>query len=75
MAARWAEESAAIILAVLAGEPGPARDIVLANAAVALWTAGRVDSLRAGVQMASEAVDRGAASGLLARWIEMSRST
>ncbi len=68
-----AEESAAIIRAVLAGHPGPARDIVLANAAAALWTVGKVDRVAAGVTMAAEAIDSGAAAGLLARWGELSR--
>ena len=69
-----ADQSAAIIRAVVAGEPGSARDIVLANAAVALWTVGRVECVAAGVPVAADAIDRGAAERLLARWIEMSRS-
>jgi anthranilate phosphoribosyltransferase len=68
-----AEQSAAIIRAVLAGERGLARDIVLANAAVALWTVGRAERVVAGVPMAADAIDSGAAQALLARWIEMSR--
>jgi anthranilate phosphoribosyltransferase len=59
------ESSAAVIRRVLAGEPGPARDIVLANAAAALWTAGKSTSLQACTQAAAEAVDRGAAAKLL----------
>jgi anthranilate phosphoribosyltransferase len=70
-----AEQSAAMIRAVLAGEPGFARDIVLANAAVALWTVGRVECMAAGVAMAAGVIDSGAAGALLARWSEMSRST
>jgi anthranilate phosphoribosyltransferase len=67
-----AEQSAAIIRVVLAGKPGLARDIVLANAAVALWTVGRAECLAAGVGTAADAIDSGAASALLARWGEMS---
>ena len=40
-----AEGSAAVIRRVLAGEVGPARDMVVANAAAALWVAGKTDSL------------------------------
>ena len=38
-------QSAALIRQVLAGAPGPARDVVGANAAGALWTAGAAASL------------------------------
>ncbi len=61
------EESAAIIQRLLRGEKGPAREIVLANAAAAIWTAGRVETLAAGVGLASQAIDSGAAAELLAR--------
>ncbi len=61
------DQSAATIRGVLAGQPGPARDIVLANAAAALWTAGVASSPAAGVLLAAEAIDTAAASGLLAR--------
>ena len=43
------EASARIARAVLAGEEGPPRDFVLANAAAALLVAGRVESLAEGV--------------------------
>ena len=52
---------------MLAGQPGPARDIVVANAAAALWTAGAAPSPAAGVVLAAEAIDTAAASELLAR--------
>jgi anthranilate phosphoribosyltransferase len=54
-------ENAAITRAVLAGERGPRRDVVLLNAAAALVAAGRAADLRAGVQLAAAAVDSGAA--------------
>ena len=41
------EQSAAVIREVLRGALGPARDIVLLNAAAALWTAGLAASPRA----------------------------
>jgi anthranilate phosphoribosyltransferase len=68
------EESAAVIRGVLAGRTGPARDIVLANAAAALWTAGVVSTLREGVRRAAEAIDSGAAQDLLARLAERTSS-
>ncbi len=65
-------ESAAMIRGVLAGRGGPARDIVVANAAAALWTAGRHVSTEACAQQAAEAIRSGAAGELLARLVEMS---
>lgn len=53
--------SAAIVRAVLAGEDGPPRRMVLANAAAALLAAERVSSPREGVERAAEALDRGQA--------------
>jgi anthranilate phosphoribosyltransferase len=61
------EQSASTIRGVLGGQEGPARDIVLANAAAALWTAGAASSPAAGVAQAAEAVDTSAASDLLVR--------
>ena len=48
---------------VLAGDHGPARDIVLVNAAAALQAAGMVETLREGVAKAAESLDSGAAKG------------
>ncbi len=56
-----AAENAAMILAVLAGEPGARRDIVVANAAAALVAAGRAANFRAGAEQAAESIDSGAA--------------
>lgn len=58
--------NAAIVRAVLAGERGAARDIVLANAAAALLVAGIAASLKEGVARAAEAIDGGRAAGVLA---------
>jgi anthranilate phosphoribosyltransferase len=60
-------ESAERIRRILQGEPGPARDYVLANSAAALWVAGKF-SLREGVARAAMAIDSGAAATLLAGW-------
>jgi len=55
------EEGAAILRAVLDGERGPRRDIVVVNAAGALWAAGRVADLSEGIIAAEHSLDRGAA--------------
>jgi anthranilate phosphoribosyltransferase len=66
--------NAAIARSVLAGEKGPARDIVLFNAAAALFVAGRAASLRDGITRAAEAIDTGAAARTLERMGEESRA-
>jgi anthranilate phosphoribosyltransferase len=70
-----AEQSAAMIKRVLAGKPGPARDIVVANAAAALWVAGKAETLLEGTSMAQQAIDRGAAKKLLDRLVEFTNSS
>ncbi|HTU89951.1 MAG TPA: anthranilate phosphoribosyltransferase [Gemmataceae bacterium] len=59
------EESAAVIRAVLQGEKGPARRMVLANAAAGLSAAGKAASLPEGVAQAAQAIDSGRALGVL----------
>jgi anthranilate phosphoribosyltransferase len=70
MAVDGPSQSAAVIAGILDGQPGPPRDIVVANAAAALWTAGRDDALAACAARAAEAIDSGAARDLLARLAE-----
>jgi len=67
-------ESARVIHAVLRGEAGPAREVILANAAAALFVAGQVSSLRDGVERGREAIDSGKASDQLEAWAALSRS-
>lgn len=67
-----AQESLAIIQAVLAGKPGPARDIVILNAGAAIYAADLVDSLAAGVQKAAAVIDSGAARDKLAALVRVS---
>ncbi|WP_241681054.1 anthranilate phosphoribosyltransferase [Pseudactinotalea terrae] len=66
---------------VLAGVPGPVRETVLLNAAAAIVADGRrpgvatgslVERLRAGLQIAAESVDSGAAADTLQRWVTAS---
>ncbi len=56
-----ARENAAIISAIFAGEVGPRRDIVIANAAAALVAAGRAPGFREGARFAAISIDSGAA--------------
>ena len=64
------EENIDIARSVLSGKSGPRRDIVVVNAAAALWVAGRVNDLRAGMIVAGESIDSGAARGKLAALVE-----
>ena len=57
---------------VFAGEPGPARDVVLLNAGAAIFAAGAAHDLAAGVDRAREALDSGAAQGVLERLTRLS---
>ena len=55
------EENCAMAYEILAGMPGPRRDIVLANAAAALVAVGRARDFREGVALSGAAIDSGAA--------------
>jgi anthranilate phosphoribosyltransferase len=54
--------NADVIRAILAGETGPRRDIVIANAAAALVAAGRAADFLEGAQLAAQSIDSGAAA-------------
>ncbi|MGC7102148.1 anthranilate phosphoribosyltransferase [Amycolatopsis lurida] len=60
--------NAEIIRRVLGGETGPARDVVLLNAAAALKAAERAADWAEGLQLAARALDSGAAAELLENW-------
>jgi anthranilate phosphoribosyltransferase len=62
-------DAAARLRAVLAGEPGPARDIVCLNAGAALVVAGVASDLADGVARAAATIDSGTADALLARLV------
>jgi anthranilate phosphoribosyltransferase len=61
-----ATQNARIAIAILDGEPGPKRDIVLVNAAAALVAAGLAASLTEGMTLAARSIDSGAARARLA---------
>ena len=60
------EESAAAIRAVLSGERGPRRDVVVLNAAAVLFAAGLAESLPAARALAERSLDSGRAAATLA---------
>jgi len=63
------EQSRAMLLGVLANEAGPARDIVVLNAGVALYAANVADTMETGIALAREALASGAAKTRLDRLI------
>lgn len=68
------QESAAIIREVCAGIPGPRRDIVVLNAAAALYAGDLVPSLAAGVELAQKTLDSGAAVRTLEKFIALTQA-
>ena len=67
-----AKTNAAAIRDVLAGKPGPFRDIALLNAAAALIVGGKVQTLTEGVALAVQSIDSGAAARALDKLIAVS---
>ena len=64
-------ENAGITLGILKGEiQGAKRDIVLFNSGAALYVCGKADSIKAGVELARNAIDSGAALEQLNKLIE-----
>lgn len=63
-----AEENARLILALLDGQNGPARDVVVLNAGAALVVAGVSPTLKEGVDRAGEALKAGLARRLFDQW-------
>lgn len=61
-----------MLLAVLDGLPGPARDIVLLNAGAAIYAADRAATLGEGIDMARASIASGAAREKLAQLVEFS---
>jgi anthranilate phosphoribosyltransferase len=71
--ARDPGDSARIITAILDGQPGPARDVVIAGTAAALWLVGTAATLTDGVAQASTAIKTGAAKAKLAELVRLGR--
>lgn len=66
------EENAQITRSILQGEKGPRRDAVLINAGAGLYVGGKAESIAAGVKMAGEIIDSGAALAKLEAFREAS---
>jgi len=66
--------NAAIAHRVLDGEPGPARDVVVLNAAAALQVAGAASGIRDGLDRAADAIDSGGAATALEKFVKVSRA-
>ena len=69
-----AATNADIIRGVLDGEKGPARDVVLLNAAASLFVAGAAASVGFGVARAAAAIDSGAARSTLETMAKLSQA-
>src|SRR5262245_19234026 len=68
------QTSAAIALAVLRGERGARRDVVVLNAAAALEVAGKASSPEEAMAIAAASIDSGAAMDTLVRWVTASEA-
>jgi anthranilate phosphoribosyltransferase len=68
-----AAENAARLTALLSGETGAYRDIVLLNAAAALMVAGRAGDIMAGMALAVRAIDGGGAASKLKELVKASQ--
>jgi anthranilate phosphoribosyltransferase len=69
-----ATENAAHIRAVLGGQQGAFRNVVLLNAAAALLVAGRAKTLREGVALAGQSIDSGKARAVLEALVKLSHA-
>jgi anthranilate phosphoribosyltransferase len=70
-----AATNAALARAVLAGELGPHRDVVVLNASAGLVVGGAVASMSEGVALAGAAIDDGRAAAVLDRLVRASQGT
>jgi anthranilate phosphoribosyltransferase len=67
------EESKAMIEAVLDNQPGPAHNIVAMNAGAAIYVAGLANTLKAGIERASQAIKSGAAKHKLEEFVAFTK--
>ena len=67
------EENAAALRRVFHGEPGPIKDVVLANSAAVLMVGGKATDLREGVARARNAIDGGEALRKVDALVELSQ--
>src|SRR4029078_1373677 len=69
-----AATNAGVLRQVLAGEPGPCRDIAVLNGGAALMVAGLAGDLATGVEMAIASVDNGSAARALESLVRVSQA-
>ena len=67
-------ESAEHVRSVLAGRPGPVRDIVVLNAACGIAAGGAAPDIAAGVEVAQNSIDSGAAADALEKLVRISHA-
>jgi anthranilate phosphoribosyltransferase len=67
-----AEDSRGMLLGVLNNQAGPAKDIVILNAGVALYAANVADSMETGISLARAAIESGAAKAKLDALVALS---
>jgi anthranilate phosphoribosyltransferase len=70
-----AEENARIALRVLDGEKGAYRDVVVANAALGIYVAGKANELLHATTLAEESIDSGRAKETLRKLVERTNRT
>jgi anthranilate phosphoribosyltransferase len=68
------EQSRLMLGNVLDNQPGPARDIVIFNAGVALYAANVAPTMKDGIARARAAVESGAAKAKLSQLVQLSKS-
>ncbi len=68
------EQSKAILLDVLAGKTGAARDIVVLNTAAALYAANVCANIQSGIALATNAIDTGAAQAKLQAMVRFTQA-
>ncbi|MCR5586785.1 MAG: anthranilate phosphoribosyltransferase [Lachnospiraceae bacterium] len=68
------KENAQIAINILKGESGPKTDTVLLNSGVALYLAGKADSIEEGINLAKETIESGKALKKLEQFIELTNN-
>jgi len=68
------QENAQMVRDVLSGKPGPRRDVVVMNAAAALFVSGHARNLAEGARQAEEAIDGGRAAQKLEALVRVSQA-
>lgn len=69
-----ADENSTIVRSVLEGERGARRDVVVLNAAAALWVGDAAPNLAAGIELAGRSIDEGGARAKLEGLVKASQA-